>query len=67
MTKSEAWDKAKFGPFLYSAKFGPVCSGSPENEMFYAATPGGQLDVSTISRDLFEPGKEYYLDITEVA
>lgn len=64
VTKSEHWDKQK--GFLYSAEFSPVTSGSPENEKFFAATPAGSLKVSTVTQDIFVPGKEYYLDITEV-
>lgn len=51
--------------FVYNAKFGVVYGDSPENKQFFASTPTGQLEVGTISPDHFEPGKEYYLDITE--
>ena len=50
---------------LMSAEFNAVYSGSPENEKFFAATPAGSLKVSTIREGVFEPGKSYYLDITE--
>ena len=65
VTKSESWNKAQLGPFLYSAKFSAVASGSPENNSFFAATPAGSLSVSTVREDIFVPGKSYYLDITE--
>jgi hypothetical protein len=40
-------------------------SGSEENQSFFAATPNGDLSVTGVKDDLFEVGKEYYLDITE--
>lgn len=52
--------------FLYTAKFSPVTSGSEENKKFFAATPSGSLSIGTYSEDLFMPGKEYYLDISDV-
>lgn len=43
----------------------PVTTGSEENDKFYKYTPGGELNLSTINRDIiFEPGKEYYVDIS---
>lgn len=50
---------------LYGFKFSPVTDGSEENKTFYAATPGGGLDISTITQDAFEVGKEYYIDLTD--
>jgi hypothetical protein len=51
-------------------KFAPVYSNdkSSENNRFWQATPSGSLDLMTtkLPHDAFEPGKEYYLDITEV-
>jgi hypothetical protein len=48
--------------------FLPVLSGSEENKSFAKATPGGKLelyiDASTSAYDVFEVGKEYYVDIT---
>jgi hypothetical protein len=47
--------------------FSPVYSGSPENEQFFKATPGGQLHLCVVNdaaMRLFEHGKEYYIDIT---
>lgn len=54
------------GKILYNAKFYPVTSGSEENKKFFEYTPSGNLEVSSISCEKFEPGKEYYLDISEV-
>lgn len=50
-----------------AVKFLAVTSGSPENEKFFKWTPNGSLDIGTINEEAaaeFEPGKEYYLDIT---
>lgn len=47
----------------------PVTSGSPENESFFKWTPGGKLELSTVNPEAakqFVPGKQYYIDITEV-
>lgn len=63
VTKRKGWDKEK--PFLYVAKFSPVTSGSEENKRFYDCTPSGGLELGIIKQDLFEVGKEYYLDISE--
>ena len=43
----------------------PVTTGSTENEKFFKYTPGGKLELSVVNKDVsFEPGAEYYLDIT---
>lgn len=51
--------------FLYEYLFQPVTGGSKENEEFFASTPGGQLSMSAVRDDLFEPGKSYYLRFEE--
>jgi hypothetical protein len=61
VTKRTGWNKPT--EFLYDAKFGAVTDGSEENNRFFAATPSGVLEVSSILPDAFVPGKEYYLDI----
>lgn len=61
VTKREGWGGS---PFLYSAAFTPVTSGSDENKKFWEATPSGLLSVGTVKESAFEVGKEYYLDIT---
>lgn len=48
----------------------PVVSAnsSAENVKFFAATPGGMLQLSTVNPEAwkqFEQGKEYYLDFSE--
>ena len=53
-------------PFVYGAEFGVVYGNSEENKKFFAATPSGNLTVGTAAQDVFEVGKEYYLDFTAV-
>ena len=61
--KSKHWDSTK--GFVYKAKFSPVTGGSEENQSFFAATPSGSIELSTLSKDLFEPGVDYYVDFTK--
>lgn len=45
----------------------PVYSGSEENKQFFAATPGGQIQLHVVNEKgmaVFEEGKEYYVDFT---
>lgn len=45
----------------------PVYSGSEENEKFYALTPSGSIQLSTVNADaaaVFKQGQEYYIDFT---
>jgi hypothetical protein len=51
-------------PFVYSYKFSAVTSGSDENKTFWRWTPSGGIELSSIRDDLFEVGKEYYVDFT---
>ena len=62
VTKREAWSGSD-GPFHYDATFHAVTGGSEDNESFFAATPSGELKVSTLKADHFEPGKEYFVDL----
>jgi hypothetical protein len=62
VTKSRAWHN---DGFHYGAKLTAVTSGSAENKEFFVATPQGTLEVTTIVDAVFEPGKEYFIDITE--
>ncbi len=62
VTKQEDWSKQH--PFQYSYKFSVVTSGSKENETFWKYTLSGTIDISAIRDDLFEVGKEYYVDFT---
>lgn len=46
----------------------PVYSSDPnsENKKFWDYTPSGKLEFTYINDSVnFEPGKEYYIDITE--
>jgi hypothetical protein len=61
--KSKHWDSTK--GFLYKAKFNSVTSGSEENKLFFAATPSGTIEISTMTQDHFQPGADYYVDFTE--
>ena len=53
------------GEMLYKAIFAIVTGGSKENEEFFKWTPSGQLQIGLYKEDIFQPGKEYYIDITE--
>lgn len=52
--------------FLYTVKMNPVYSDKPdsENKKFWDATPQGSFEMGAIHNGMFEPGKEYYIDIT---
>ena len=52
---------------IYSYKFQAVVDNSLENKSFFEATPSGSLDLASVKNDLFEIGKEYYLDFTPAA
>lgn len=43
----------------------PVYGDSPENKAFWAASPGGEFKLNWVNPNVsFEPGKEYYIDIS---
>ena len=50
---------------VYSCEFLVVTGDSPENAEFFASTPSGSLKITAVRNDLFVPGKEYYLDLSE--
>jgi hypothetical protein len=61
----QSWDsltQKSYERFVYDAKFYPVSGGSEENKRFFASTPSGNIELSTIREDEFVPGKEYYID-----
>ncbi len=51
-----------------SVTFSPVIDGSDENKSFSKYTPGGQIQLSisyeTEASEVFEEGKEYYVDFS---
>lgn len=49
---------------VYDYKFSAVTGGTDENKSFFASTPSGQISLSAVRDDLFEIGKEYYLDFS---
>lgn len=64
----EHWDKQKGQ--IHDITLQPVTSGSLENEAFYAATPCGQITLSTINDDAarqFRLGAEVYVDFSPAA
>jgi len=60
MAKRTGWGAT---PFLYDYKFSAVVDNNAENQAFFAATPSGELSLTAVKDDLFEVGKEYYLDL----
>lgn len=50
---------------LYEAEFSAVTGDSEENKKFFEWTPSGSLKVGVYREDIFQPGKDYYLDISE--
>ncbi len=62
ITKIADWYKKD--SFLYDYKFQVVTGDSEENKQFFASTPTGNLEFRAVRDDMFEPGKEYYLDLS---
>ena len=52
--------------YIYESEFTPVTTGSDENKQFFASTPTGSLKLGVLRNDQFTPGKEYYVDFTQV-
>jgi hypothetical protein len=55
--------------FAYGAsiRLHPVHNSSEENSIFYSYTPGGELKLEVVNpvvAEQFQPGKEYYIDIS---
>ena len=61
VSKRTGWGEHKF---LYAARFNAVTENSDENKTFFATTPRGTIEVSTVKEDHFEVGKTYYVDFT---
>lgn len=60
--------KAWNGPGLMgTVRLIPVTGGSEENASFYAATPGGSIELGTVNEaalKVFNVGDEFYVDFT---
>jgi len=63
ITKTKAW---RGDGFLYDYKFSAVVDDSPENKIFWKATPAGSVDLQSVKDNLFDAGQDYYLDFVEV-
>lgn len=51
---------------VHGFSFGPISGNSAENKEFWKWTPSGRLEFSCTNPNVdFEPGKEYYIDISE--
>ena len=62
ITRQAGWGDNKE---LYSLKLNPVTNGSLENSAFYAATPGGIIELLLVKPDAvahLSPGDEMYVD-----
>ena len=66
-TKREGYDQVnKCSAPSYSIEAQVVYTGSPENEQYFLATPGGKLDLMVMNKraaDQIEPGDEVYITI----
>jgi hypothetical protein len=51
---------------LYDYEFNVVTGDGKdsENDKFFASTPSGKINLSSVRDDLFDPGKDYYIDFT---
>jgi hypothetical protein len=63
-TKWNADTKTSEPAMLHTARMYPVSDGSEENKKFFAATPCGSLELSTMNGQPFQAGKSYYVDFT---
>lgn len=62
VSKRQGWGDVDF---MYAAEFTPVIGDTPENKEFFASTPAGSIQISTIRSDHFEVGQSYYIDFTQ--
>lgn len=61
--KYEGWGQSGGPrPFFHDYEFQAVTSGSDENKAFFAATPTGNIHLSTLKAGMFSVGQEYYID-----
>lgn len=61
---ASGWHTEPKVDFMYEYAFHAVTGDSPENKKFFASTPTGELKFSAVNGELFEPGKDYYLDLS---
>lgn len=64
ITRQAGWNGCKE---VHTIKLSPVTGGSDENRRFYAATPGGQIELSVVTEEVgreFDIGAEFYVDFT---
>lgn len=64
ITRQKGW--AEF-PEIYQITLNPVVNDTEKNEHFYAATPGGNVDLSVFRESvgkMFDVGQEVYVDFT---
>ena len=52
---------------LFEAEFSAVTTGSDENKKFFEWTPTGSLKIGVYRDDVFEPGRDYYIDISDAS
>ena len=55
------------GKKLYDLHFQPVSDTTPENKVFWEATPTGEFHFGTVNEDAaraFEFGRDYFVDFT---
>ena len=65
-TKEDGKDRWRTGE-VHTITLSPVSNGSPENEKFFASTPGGEIKLwctNLAASEQFQLGKEYYIDFT---
>lgn len=65
ITRQQGWAGHKE---IQTVRLQPVTGNSEENKRFYAATPGGAIELSAIPEAVgaeFDIGDEFYVDFTK--
>ena len=65
ITTQKGWNQHKE---IHTVKLMPVTGGSAENSSFYAATPGGSIELSYVNPEIgrqFGIGDEFYVDFVK--